>query len=180
MPDDRLALTPHEHVVVRSATAGALEVEATYGPHGSPPPRHLHPAQDEHFEVLAGALTARVGDRERTLHRGDALEVARGSVHQMWNAGAEPASVLWRTVPAGRTLEWFRALDALQREGRVARNGMPGPLAIAVLLTEYRDVIEFVTPVPPALARGALALLAPLGRRRGYDARASDGSPAGA
>jgi mannose-6-phosphate isomerase-like protein (cupin superfamily) len=175
----QLTLTPSERLVVRSATAEVLEVEATYDSHGSPPPAHLHPAQDEHFEVLAGALRTRVDGRDRTLEPGQTLDVPRGVAHQMWNDGAEPARVRWTTSPAGRTLDWFRTLDAYQRSGRVGGNGMPGPLAFAVVLTEFRDVFRLATPVPAPLVQGALALLAPLGRLRGYEARASEESPSG-
>jgi quercetin dioxygenase-like cupin family protein len=179
MPDDRLALTPHEHVTVRLAAPGALDVEAEYGPGGSPPPPHLHPEQDERFQVVSGELRTKVAGAERTLRAGDTLEIPRGTPHQMWNAGAAPATVAWTTTPAGRTLDWFRTLDALQRSGRVGRNGMPGPLAFAVYLTEYRDVFRLAGPLPDPVLRTALAALAPLGRLRGYDARASEASPAG-
>ena len=116
--------------------------------------------------MLAGTVRARVDGREQALVPGDSLEIPRGSVHQMWNQAEEPARVIWRTTPPGRTLAWFQALDALHREGRVGRNGMPGPLAFAVLLTEYRDVFRLAGPEP--VLRTAFALLAPLGRLRGY------------
>ena len=44
---------------------------------------------------------------------------------------------------------------------------MPGPLAFAVLLTEYRDVFR-LTAGPEPLVRGALSALAVVGRARGY------------
>jgi quercetin dioxygenase-like cupin family protein len=166
-----LKLTPTESVTVRSATPEALDVEAHYGPHGSPPPKHLHPVQAEHFEVLAGRLTTRVDGNERVLEAGDTIDIPARAVHQMWNAGAEPARVLWRTSPAGRTLEWFEALDALQREGRVMKSGIPSPLAMSVLLTEYRDVFRLAGPDP--VLRTAFAVLAPLGRLRGYSTKRS-------
>ena len=58
--------------------------------------------------------------------------------------------------------------DALQREGRVRSNGIPGPLALAVLLREYRDVFRVDGPDP--VLRFLYAVLAPLGRLRGYSA----------
>jgi mannose-6-phosphate isomerase-like protein (cupin superfamily) len=166
-----LKLTPTESVTVRAAEPGALEVEALYGPNGSAPPKHLHPAQAEHFEVLEGSLRTFVQGRERVLQVGDTLEIPAGSVHQMWNPGSAPARVLWRTSPAGRTLEWFEALDALQREGRVLKSGIPSPLAMSVLLTEYRDVFRLAGPDP--VLRAAFAMLAPLGRLRGYSTKRS-------
>jgi quercetin dioxygenase-like cupin family protein len=160
-------LTPRESVTVRASTPEALEVEAAYGPGGSPPPGHFHPEQDEHFEVLEGELTARVEGDERRLRTGDTLDIPRRAVHQMWNAGAQPARVLWRTSPAGRTLEWFATLDRLQREGRADAKGRPSPLAMAVYLTEYKDVFRLAAG-PAPLMSAALTALAPLGRLRGY------------
>lgn len=166
---DTLRLTPRESLTIRSSTPEAVEVEVTYGPGGSPPPKHFHPAQDEHFEILAGSVRARVRDEEHELEVGDTLDIPRGAVHQMWNPGSEPARLLWRTSPALRTEDWFRSIDALHREGRVGSNGMPGPLAFAVYLTEYRDVFRLAGPQP--LLRAAFALLAPIGRLKGYRPR---------
>jgi mannose-6-phosphate isomerase-like protein (cupin superfamily) len=163
-----LKLTPTESVEVRSSTQEALEVEATYGPASKAPPRHLHPDQDEHFEVLAGTLRAVVGEEERTLGPGEMLEIPRRTPHQMWNPGGEEARVLWQTSPRGRTEQWFTALDTLQRQGRVGGNGLPGPLAFGALLTEYADVFRLAVGPDPVI-RGALAVLGAIGRARGYD-----------
>ena len=162
-----LKITPTESLEIRSSSAEALEVEATYGT-GEEPPKHFHPSQDEHFEVLAGSLRVRIDGRERSLAAGDEVDIPRGAVHQMWNPSGEPARVLWRTSPGGRTEEWFRAIDRLRSEGRVGRNGMPGPLAFGVMLTEYRDVFRLAGP--DWLLRPALAALGAIGRARGYSA----------
>jgi quercetin dioxygenase-like cupin family protein len=162
-----LKITPTESVTVRESGPEALEVEATYGVASKPPPKHFHPGQDEHFEVMEGKLRVRAGDEDRTLEAGEEIDIPRGTVHQMWNPGPGKARVLWQTRPAGRTEEWFAAIDRLHREGKVGRNGMPGPLAFAALLTEYDDVFRLAAG-PEPVVRGALAALAPLGRMRGY------------
>ena len=72
--------------------------------------------------MLAGTLQARVDGVEHALVAGDVLEIPRGAVHQLWNEGDEPARALWRTSPAGRTAEWFAAIDGAMRAGR-ARGG---------------------------------------------------------
>jgi quercetin dioxygenase-like cupin family protein len=164
-------LTPHEYVTVRERSFDALEVEGEWGPGGKPPPKHFHPAQDERFEVLDGTLWARVDGAEHRLSPGDVLEVPRGAVHQMWNAAEVPARAIWRTSPAGRTYDWFAALDGLLRSERVGRNGMPSPLAFGAYLTEYSDVIRLAGPQP--LVGGAVRVLGEIGRRRGYSPRRS-------
>jgi hypothetical protein len=103
-------------------------------------------------------LTTKVGGTERALGPGDALDIPRGTAHQMWNAGPGPVVARWETRPAGRTGDWFRALDALQREGTVGKNGMPPLPVMAKLLNEYDDVFRLTTVPKPLL--GVLGKLA--------------------
>jgi quercetin dioxygenase-like cupin family protein len=169
MPDT-LKLTPHETVTILRSEPAVLEVEAVYGPADDPPPPHLHPAQDEHFEVLEGELRVRLGGDERTLSAGDMLDIPRWTKHQMWNASAVEARVRWQTKPAGRTEQWFRGIDRLVKKA----DGMPGPLMYGVLLTEYRDVFRLAAG-PDWLLRPALAVLGAIGRLRGYGPEARAG-----
>jgi hypothetical protein len=159
MPET-LHITPTETVTIVDETADLLAVEAHYTPSGKKPPKHFHPSQDEHFEVLEGTLATRVDGEDRLLRAGDTLDVPRGTVHQMWADGGV-ARVRWETRPAGRTPQWFRAIDALHRDGRA-----PGAADWGVLLTEYRDVFRLAV-APDAMTRPALAALAVVGRRRG-------------
>ena len=70
---DTLKLTPGETLRIVSTEPDALVVEATYAIEGAPPPKHMHPEQDELFEVLEGELTVRIeGSRQNSRHgRGD-------------------------------------------------------------------------------------------------------------
>ena len=133
---DTLKLTPTESITIKRSTAEVLEVEVAYGPGGHPPPKHFHPHQDEHFEVLEGEPRVRIGDEERALREGDTIDIPSGAVHQMWNPGDTPARMLWQTRPAGRTEQWFRAIDSLHRDGA------PSPGALGDYLTEYSDVFR--------------------------------------
>jgi mannose-6-phosphate isomerase-like protein (cupin superfamily) len=164
---EMLRLTPRETVAIRTSSPELLEVEGRWVPGGEPPPAHYHPAQDEHFEVLEGRLTARVDGEERELGPGDTLDIPRGTRHQIWNKGDGPARALWQTWPAGRTAEWFRSIDALYEQGRVGRNGMPGPLAYGAYLSEFRDVFRLAAR-PEPLVRALIAGLGVLGRAKGY------------
>jgi mannose-6-phosphate isomerase-like protein (cupin superfamily) len=168
MEPDVLQLTPYESVRLLSRAEGCLEVEATYLGGRGRPPRHWHPTQDEHFEVLAGTVHVELDREKRELGAGESVEIPRGGVHRMWNEDSAPARVAWRTSPAGRTEQWFRAIDALHRDGMVSAGGMPGPLAFGVLLSEYRDVLRIAGP--DVLLRPAFAALGVLGRARGYSA----------
>jgi hypothetical protein len=69
---ETLKLGPHDSLEIVSSTPEALEVEASYRPGGSPPPAHLHPAQDERFEVLEGSVSD--GDERELREGGDIAE----------------------------------------------------------------------------------------------------------
>jgi mannose-6-phosphate isomerase-like protein (cupin superfamily) len=108
--DETIALGPHQTLRVVESNPDVLLLDARWEPGGNPPLTHLHPGQDERFEVLDGELTVRVGEDERVLAAGDTLEIPRGTAHAMWNAGAAPARASWRVTPALRTEEMFRTI----------------------------------------------------------------------
>jgi quercetin dioxygenase-like cupin family protein len=162
-----LKITPTESIEILASDPEALLLEATYLP-GKSPPKHFHPEQDEHFEVLHCEVRVDLAGEVRSYSAGEEFDVPRGTIHTFWNPGDGSARVRWRTSPAGRTEQWFRAINRIQVEGRVGKDGMPSPLAFGVLLTEYRDIFRLAGP--DRLLRPALALLGEIGRRRGYRA----------
>ena len=71
-----------------------------------PPGDHVHVAQWERIEVLAGTLRARVAGRERVLRAGAVITIPPGTPHAIWNV--DPGET--------RTIGEFRpALDMQQR-----------------------------------------------------------------
>jgi len=162
-----LKLTPAESVAIVACTTELLEVTVRYEANGRPPPKHLHPSQDEHFEVLEGEVTVCTPSGKRVLKAGETIDITRRTPHQLWNGGSVPAIARWQTCPAGRTKDWFEAIDRIHRSGRVGRSGMPGPLAYGAMLTRYRDVFRLAV-APDFVTRPALALLGVFGRVRGY------------
>jgi mannose-6-phosphate isomerase-like protein (cupin superfamily) len=140
MAAEKLQLTPNETIVVVSAASDRLEVLATYAPGGERPPMHRHPRQDEHFEVLSGTVTVDLGGAVREYGEGEAFDVPRGVAHRMSNEGSVPARVRWTTSPGGRTLEWFRTLEATQR--RVEGRKLARVVAFVPLLFRFRDTFR--------------------------------------
>jgi mannose-6-phosphate isomerase-like protein (cupin superfamily) len=149
-------LTPTEQVTILERDDRALVAEVGYGPAGSPPPAHVHPAQDEHFEVLEGEVTIDLAGDRRTLRAGETIDVPRRTAHQMWNAHPTAAArVRWTTTPALRTEAWWAALDQME--------GKPTITSFAPLLREYRDVFRLKAP-PQWIAQPLFAALS-VGRR---------------
>ena len=122
---ETLKLTPRESIAVRGSTPEALEVEATYGPGGKPPPKHLHPGQDEHFRCLEGSVRVRVGDHERELAAGDEIEFPRRTPHQMWNPRTSPHGSDGRRGRPGGRWSGFAASTRCTVPGGSTRMGCP-------------------------------------------------------
>jgi quercetin dioxygenase-like cupin family protein len=91
-----------------SVEPGLLQMEASYGGTGQFPPKHYHPSQDEHFEVLDGVVRTIVEGEERSHAAGETFDIPAGTVHQL--AADPPARLKWEVRPALKTAEFFEAV----------------------------------------------------------------------
>jgi quercetin dioxygenase-like cupin family protein len=147
-----------------------LVVDLELSPEGHVPGAHVHPLQEERFEVMEGTMKFRKGWRTIKARAGDKVVVPRGTVHRFKNAGHSPAQVRVEVRPALRMEELFESAVALAREGRTSASGMPYPLDLALFMREFEAEVR--APFAPApLARMAMAPLVWLARRRGLDSR---------
>lgn len=156
MADETLRLSSHEYVKVVRDTPDELELEGTWEPGGSPPPAHLHPAQDERFEVLSGQLTAVLDGVQQRLGPGETLDIPRATPHRMWNTGTEVATAKWHTRPGGSTLDWLRTIHRLSGGG----TRKPPLPAMARAVNQYADVFRLVVRPKPLQPIADLALRA--------------------
>jgi quercetin dioxygenase-like cupin family protein len=133
-------------------------------------PHHVHPQQEERFEVLSGRLGLRAEGIERVHGAGDVIVVSAGSPHAAWNAGDDEVHVLVDFRPALRTETAFETLAGLARDGKTTRAGVPkNLLQLALILRHFEGEIYFVQP-PLAVQRVILGVLAKVARLLGYRA----------
>ena len=132
---------------------------------------HVHPHQEERFEVVAGQITFRVGSVERTLGPGEVIVVAPGVPHAPRTDGDEESVALIELKPALDMQGFFETFSGLAREGRTFGKGVPKyPLEAAVAGHEFRREIHLARP-PLALQRLVRRPAAALGRALGIDVR---------
>src|SRR4051794_33033497 len=127
---------------------------------------HLHPAQEERFQVIDGVMGYRLGDHRGELRAGEAVTVAPGGVHGWWNAGAGDLRAGVAVTRPGLFAGMIAAVGGLAVPGRPNPRGMP-KLADAALLAEaFANEIVFERP-PRAVQRALAVTVAPIARRRG-------------
>lgn len=134
------------------------------------PAAHIHPKQEEYFEVRAGTLHARVGKKDLTLNPGESMTVPAGTPHTWWNSGDEELHGYVELRPSMNMRDEFEALFALGRAGKTDETGVPSLLQVAVLLDTYPDTI-YRAGLPIWFQKFGIALLAPIARMLGYKAR---------
>jgi mannose-6-phosphate isomerase-like protein (cupin superfamily) len=147
----------------------AVVIEAFVKPDGAVAATHVHPYQEERFEVLKGSVGFRLGRKKLVAGPGQRLTVPAGTPHKFWNAGDDVAHFVCEIRPALQFEQLIETMFALAADGKTNRKGMPNPLRLAVIARAHFEDVRL--PFPPAwMQRTGLALGAPVGRLLGYGA----------
>jgi mannose-6-phosphate isomerase-like protein (cupin superfamily) len=157
------------HKTSAETNGEAVVVECVLQPHAAVAAAHVHPHQEERFEVLRGSVGFKVGRKKLVAGPGQRLTVPQGTAHRFWNAGEEEASFVCEIRPALQFEQLIETMFSLAADGKTNRKGMPNPLRLAVIANAHFDTVRL--PFPPAwLQKTGLGLGAPLGRLLGYRA----------
>ncbi len=126
---------------------------------------HLHPLQDERFEVARGRMLFTLGRKRVTAGPGEVVVVPAGVRHDFANAGDTDALVHVEIRPALQIERLFETAVTLAEQGRTMLGGIPKPLELAVFVREFEQEVQAAFP-PRWVQRAALAPLAWLADRR--------------
>jgi len=162
-----------ERLVFRRTSAEtdgeAVVFDCFVRPSGFVAKAHVHPFQEERFEVIRGSVTFRLDGQELAASPGDHVLVPAGKKHQFWNASDEEAHFRCEVRPALGFEQLIETMFTLAQAGKTSRKGMPNPLRLAVIARAHFDTVRL--PFPPAwMQRVGLALASPLGWLLGYSA----------
>jgi mannose-6-phosphate isomerase-like protein (cupin superfamily) len=154
-----------------------LEFDLELTPEGHVPGKHVHPSQEERFEVLSGTMKFKMGRRTVVAEAGEVVTVPAGVAHKFANGGDETAHVRVQVRPALEMERLFETAVALAEEGRTTGKGMPKPLDLALFVSEFSDEVQGAFP-PVWVQRATLAPLAWIARKRGNAERYAPARPA--
>jgi mannose-6-phosphate isomerase-like protein (cupin superfamily) len=141
-----------------------VEMEITLPPGAASPPRHVHPAQDEQWEVLSGVLSVWFDGGWRELRAGESLAIPKGAVHTLENRSPETVRVRDTHVPALDFEDYIEKLGRLAQEGKIGSSRRLSTLIyFSMVWREQRSQVA-ASPV----LRAAMWLLARAGRALGY------------
>lgn len=125
---------------------------------------HIHPEQDEHFEVLAGHAGFEVDGQRRVLTAGETIDVPRGTKHTFANSGPEEMRVRFEFRPAPPSTEQFYEIYfAFAQQRRVNAKAMPDLLDIATVWPITSEHAVLASP-PATIQHFLFRALAPIAR----------------
>jgi mannose-6-phosphate isomerase-like protein (cupin superfamily) len=151
-------------VTVPAAEAGGryVEMDCTVEP-GSGTDLHIHPEQEERYEVLEGALEVFLDGRWHPVPSGESFSVPTGAVHAFRNRGETRARFLNRHAPAYGFQAHLETLDRLVRAGKI--RGWKDPRSLMYMSMSVLEHRPSVSVKPP---QWIVNLLGRAGRRLGY------------
>ena len=171
-----------ERIVFRQTAADtngeAVVIETFVEPDGFVAAAHVHPSQEERFQVLRGTVGFKIGRTEQVAGPGTHVTVPPGTPHRFWNAGDDVAQFVCEIRPALQFESLLETMFSLAADGKTNRKGMPNPLRLAVIANAHFDTVRLPFP-PAALQKLGLVLGSPLGRILGYGAVYTPAGPAG-
>lgn len=147
-----------------------LRAELVIEPGGAVDMPHVHPHQEERWDVRAGRGRFRLGRDEILAGPGDAVVAEPGVPHGFANATSEELSMILEIRPALRTDLLFETIAHLARRGAFNSRGRLGPLWGMAVGREFRDEVA-LPHLPRVLQRAALASASPLLRLTRHDRR---------
>ena len=147
-----------------------LAFDMTLSADGHVPGAHVHPSQEERFEIVSGTMKFRMNGKKIVAGPGETVVVPAGARHKFANGGDEPAVVRCEVRPALRMEDLLETTVRLAEEGKTNRKGMPKPVHLALFVREFEREVRAPFP-PPAVVKALMAPLARYGRKRGHAER---------
>src|SRR5262245_61007348 len=106
-------------------TAGELlRIDMVVRPGGFVTGEHVHPHQEERFQIASGEITLRMRGEERRYAGGEEITIPRGTPHAWWNSGDSNLRVILEFRPAGRFAEFITTFFALARTWKTNSRGL--------------------------------------------------------
>jgi mannose-6-phosphate isomerase-like protein (cupin superfamily) len=141
-------------------------VTMLFGPDFAGPPLHVHPHQEESFEVLSGVLDICIDGQWRELGPGECITVPAGVPHTIRNMRREEMRALNVHAPALEFPDYMVGLHELIHSGKVRALPPKDPRSViylSMLFTAHERTLASIKP-----SQRLMRILAFVGRRLGY------------
>lgn len=117
----------------------SLRFHFEVAPKGKVAVRHIHPEQNETFEVKKGTFHIEVDGKTHVLKAGESLTIQKGQPHSWRNESeTEPTQLITTFTPALKSEIFFEQFFGLCNDGKADANGSPSFLQLMAMSNEYQ------------------------------------------
>ena len=125
---------------------------------------HIHPMQEETYQVLDGQMEVLLDNKWKMVKAGETVVIPRGAVHAFRNTGAQAAKAINRHYPGLRFGEMLVTIQQYINEGKItSTTGFRNLAHMSSIMLRYDDVMQTVKP-----PKGLLRFMAAAGKLFGY------------
>jgi quercetin dioxygenase-like cupin family protein len=108
---------------------------------------HIHPLQEERFNITAGQAHFVLDGETRVLGPGETIILPRATRHSEENRGTTEVSGIVELSPALKTRQMHEAFAGLAAEGKVTPRGAPkNPLQLGATIWHFRHESRATSP----------------------------------
>lgn len=151
------------NVAAENLLAKPITIEAHFRP-GAQSTVHIHPQQDESYQVLSGTMELFLDNQWQTLGPGQSIRIPKGKAHAFRNTTNEVTKTINIHDPGLRFQEWIEVLERLIQEDKITNvTGLRSIIYLSLHSLAFSN--EFVPVRPPYWL---IKTMARIGRTLGY------------
>jgi mannose-6-phosphate isomerase-like protein (cupin superfamily) len=151
----------------RDTNGELLQLDCFNLPSDVKEPEHIHPYQDNRFEIISGCLMFCIAGKERQVDAGEHISIPPKVPHYFWNGSDQEAHYIQEFRPALRSEFFFEALFGLARDGKLNEKGTANLFLMADFVPNFWNEIRVTKP--PELVQSLLfGILGPVAKLLGY------------
>ena len=125
---------------------------------------HIHPQQEEIYEVKSGEMQVYLDNAWRNLKAGERITIPKGTVHAFRNKSMQKAIAFNSHKPGLRFGEMLETIQKYINDGKItSTRGFKNLAYLSSIMVEYSDVMKTIKP-PSTVIR----LMSKLGRVFGF------------
>jgi len=144
-----------------------LQIECFSTLSGVKEPEHIHPFQENRFEMISGSLMFCIAGKERQVNAGEVIAIPPSVPHFFWNGSDQEAHYIQEFRPALRSELFFETLFGLARDGKLTEQGLPNLLDMAAFVPCFWNEIRVTRP-PEVIQKVLFTLIGPVSRLLGH------------
>ena len=146
-----------------------LQIDCISPPTSVIEPEHIHPFQENRFEIISGSCHFSIDGKVQVIGPGQSISIPPKVRHHFWNSGDVDVHYIQEFRPALNIADFFNIFFELSKDGKLNKKGIPNFFHASIIMLKYKNEIRVTSP-PWAIQYLAYILLAPLGKLMGYRA----------